>query len=50
MVELHQKRGHDVTGLSDLRRLDLEQIHAVRGRALGWYYPATAAGSGMVAG
>jgi hypothetical protein len=50
VVELHQKRGHDVTKLSDLRRLDLEQIHAVRGRALSWYYPATAAVSGMGAG
>lgn len=50
VVELHQKRGHDVTKLSDLRRLDLEQVHAVRGRALSWYYPATAAVSGMGAG
>ncbi len=50
VVELHQKRGHDVTKLPDLRRLDLEQIHAVRGRALSWYYPATAALSGMGAG
>lgn len=50
VVELHQKRGHDVTKLSDLRQLDLEQIHAVRGRALSWYYPATAAVSGMTAG
>ncbi|MDQ7903480.1 EcsC family protein [Phytohabitans sp. ZYX-F-186] len=50
VVQLHQKRGHDVTTLSDLRRLDLEQIHAVRGRALSWYYPATAAVSGMGAG
>jgi hypothetical protein len=50
VVELHQKRGHDVTKLSCLRRLDLEQIHAVRGRMLGWYYPATAAVSGMGAG
>jgi hypothetical protein len=50
VVKRHQKRGHDVTKLSDLRRLDLEQIHAVRGRALDWWYPATAAGSGMAAG
>ncbi len=27
-----------------------EQIHAVHGWALGWYYPATAAVSGMGAG
>ncbi|AGZ42587.1 hypothetical protein AFR_21585 [Actinoplanes friuliensis DSM 7358] len=50
VVKLHQKRGHDVSKLSDLRRLDLEQVHAVRGRALSWYYPATAAVSGMGAG
>ena len=50
VVELHQKRGHQVTRLSDLRRLDLEQVHAVRGRAMSWYYPATAAASGMGAG
>ncbi|MFV2104862.1 EcsC family protein [Micromonospora sp. LOL_024] len=50
VVKRHQKRGHDVTKLSDLRRLDLDQIHAVRGRSMSWYYPATAAGSGMVAG
>ncbi|MEU8284242.1 EcsC family protein [Micromonospora sp. NPDC048905] len=50
VVELYQKRGHEVTKLSDLRRLDLEQIHAVRGRALSWYYPAAAAVSGMGAG
>ncbi|MEV1111252.1 EcsC family protein [Micromonospora sp. NPDC049751] len=50
VVELHQKRGHEVTKLADLRRLDLEQIHVVRGRSLSWYYPATAAVSGMGAG
>jgi hypothetical protein len=50
VVALHKKRGHDVASLSDLRRLDLEQIHAVRGRAISWYYPASAALSGMAAG
>ncbi|MEV1320077.1 EcsC family protein [Micromonospora arborensis] len=50
VVELYQKRGQDVTKLSDLRHLDLEQVHAVRGRALSWYYPAAAAVSGMGAG
>jgi hypothetical protein len=32
VVASHQKRGHDVASLSDLRRLDLERIDAVRGR------------------
>ena len=43
VVASHQKRGHDVASLSDLRRLDLEQIDAVRGRGASWYYPAIAA-------
>nr|WP_033273631.1 EcsC family protein [Actinospica acidiphila] len=46
VVALHNKRGHGVTSLSDLRRLDLEQIDKVRGRAASWYYPAAAALSG----
>lgn len=50
VVEAHQKRGHDVSSLSDLRRLDLEQIDAVRGRGLNLYYPIAAAVSGMGAG
>ncbi|GAA3956357.1 hypothetical protein GCM10022384_06930 [Streptomyces marokkonensis] len=50
VVALHNKRGHDVTSLSDLRRLDLEQIEKVRGRAASWYYPAAAALSGAGAG
>ena len=50
VVARHQKRGHDVTSLADLRRLDLEQIDAVRGRGASWYYPATAAVSGAGAG
>ncbi|MFD3542268.1 EcsC family protein [Streptomyces sp. NPDC058662] len=49
-VALHQKRGHDVASLSDLRRLDLQQIDAVRGRTASWYYPAAAALSGAGAG
>jgi hypothetical protein len=49
-VARHQKRGHDVASLSDLRRLDLEQIDAVRGRGATWYYPAIAALSGAGAG
>lgn len=50
VVARHQKRGHDVSSLSDLRRLDLEQIDAVRGRGASWYYPAAAALSGAGAG
>jgi len=50
VVAKHQKRGHDVASLSDLRRLDLEQIDAVRGRGASWYYPAFAALSGAGAG
>lgn len=50
VVERHQKRGHDVASLSDLRRLDLEQIDAVRGRGMNLYYPIAAAASGMGAG
>jgi hypothetical protein len=50
VVALHQKRGHDVKKLADLRGLDLEQIHAARGRGMSWYYPAAAALSGMGAG
>lgn len=50
VVAKHKKRGHDVVSLSDLRRLDLEQIDAVRGRGASWYYPAAAALSGAGAG
>ncbi|WP_033281925.1 EcsC family protein [Streptomyces sp. NRRL F-525] len=50
VVALHKKRGHDVSSLSDLRRLDLEQVDAVRGRASSWYFPAIAALSGAGAG
>jgi hypothetical protein len=50
VVARHQKRGHDVASLSDLRRLDLEQVDAVRGRGASWYYPAIAALSGAGAG
>ncbi|WP_431988992.1 EcsC family protein [Streptomyces albogriseolus] len=46
VLALHNKRGHEVTSLSDLRRLDLEQVDKVRGRAASWYYPAAAALSG----
>lgn len=50
VVALHNKRGHDVESLSDLRRLDLQQIDAVRRRRASWYYPAAAALSGAGAG
>lgn len=50
VVAKHRKHGHDVVSLSDLRRLDLEQIDAVRGRGASWYYPAVAALSGAGAG
>ncbi|MFJ4715076.1 EcsC family protein [Streptomyces sp. NPDC088785] len=50
VVALHERRGHGVSRLSDLRRLDLEEIDAVRGRASSWYYPAAAALSGAGAG
>ncbi|MGW7644174.1 EcsC family protein [Streptomyces bobili] len=50
VVALHKKRGHDVESLLDLRRLDLEQVDVVRGRAASLYYPAAAALSGAGAG
>lgn len=50
VVALHTKRGHDVSSLLDVRRLDLEQVDAVHGRAASWYYPAAAALSGAGAG
>lgn len=50
VVAKHRKRGHDVSQLRDLRRLDLQQIDAVRGRAASWLYPAGAALSGAGAG
>jgi len=50
VVTRHQMLGHDVESLSDLRRLDLEEIDAVRGRGATWYYPAFAALTGAGAG
>ena len=43
VVARHQKRGHEVAELADLRDLDLKQIDLVRGRGARWYYPAFAA-------
>ncbi|MFJ4027620.1 EcsC family protein [Paenarthrobacter sp. NPDC089989] len=50
VVAKHQKNGHDVKRLSDLRHLDLEQIDTVRGRGMSWGYPLAAALSGAGAG
>lgn len=50
VVAKHKKRGHDVASLHDLRRLDLQQIDAVRGQGTSWGYPIAAALSGMGAG
>jgi hypothetical protein len=50
VVAKHKKRGHDVSALRDLRRLDLEQIDAVRGRVASWLFPLGAAASGAGAG
>lgn len=50
VIAKHQKRGHDVASLNDLRRLDLQQIDAVRGQGTSWGYPIAAALSGMGAG
>lgn len=50
VVSIHKKRGHGVESLLDLRRLDLKQIDAVGRRGASWYYPASAALSGMGAG
>nr|WP_269329846.1 EcsC family protein [Kineosporia babensis] len=50
VVKLHRKRGHEVEVLSDVRRLDLQQVDAVRGRGASWYYPAMAGLSGAGAG
>ncbi|WP_404386499.1 EcsC family protein [Knoellia locipacati] len=47
VVSKHRKHGHSVRRLSDVRSLDLEQVDAVRGRAASWYYPASAALSGV---
>ncbi|NMR31973.1 EcsC family protein [Arthrobacter sp. SF27] len=50
VVASHQRRGHEVTRLLDLRSLDLEQIDAVRGWGASWSYPTAAALSGATAG
>jgi hypothetical protein len=50
VVGKHQKHGHDVSSLFDMRNLDLEQIDVVRGRGATWAYPILAAASGAGAG
>lgn len=50
IVSKHQKLGHDVTRLQDIRTLDLEQVDVVKGKVAGWLYPAGAALSGAGAG
>lgn len=50
VVKKHQKAGHDVARLADVRRLDLEDVDSVRGRGASWYYPAMAAATGAGAG
>lgn len=48
IVAKHERRGHSVKSLLDVRDLDLQEIDAVRGRAFKMYYPAAAAASGAV--
>jgi len=50
IIKLHQKRGHPVEELHDIRNLDLKQVDRIRGRGASWYYPATAALSGAGTG
>lgn len=50
IIARHKRRGHEVSRLADVRRLDLEQIDEVRGQGASWYYPALAALSGAGAG
>lgn len=50
VVKKHQKKGHDVAALRDVRKLDLEEVDRVRGRALGYYYPTIGALSGAGTG
>lgn len=48
VVAQHQKKGHPVERLSDVRDLDLELVDKVRGRNIGltYVYPLLGAGSG----
>ncbi|MFJ4036894.1 EcsC family protein [Microbacterium sp. NPDC090007] len=52
VVELHRKKGHPVSELADVRRLDLQQVDRVGRRGSDIYYPSiaalTGAGSGLI--
>ncbi|KRD54643.1 hypothetical protein ASE34_01130 [Microbacterium sp. Root280D1] len=50
MVALHQKQGHAVEDLTDVRRLDLRQVDKVGRRGTQVYYPGLAALSGAGTG
>lgn len=50
VVAKHQDAGHPVESLSDIRKLDLKDADNLRGRGIGWYYPAAAAVSGAGSG
>lgn len=50
VVELHQKQGHAVGDLTDVRRLDLRQVDKVGRRGTQVYYPGLAALSGAGTG
>lgn len=50
VVELHQKQGHAVEDLTDVRRLDLRQVDKVGRRGTQVYYPGLAALSGAGTG
>lgn len=50
VVSLHQKKGHPVEELTDVRRLDLKQVDKVGRRGTQLYYPGIAALSGAGTG
>ncbi|WP_082586454.1 EcsC family protein [Microbacterium sp. Root280D1] len=50
VVALHQKQGHAVEDLTDVRRLDLRQVDKVGRRGTQVYYPGLAALSGAGTG
>lgn len=50
VVELHQKQGHAVDDLPDVRRLDLQQVDKIGRRGTQIYYPGLAALSGAGTG
>lgn len=50
VVDLHQRKGHAVEELTDVRRLDLKQVDTVGRRGTQLYYPGLAALSGAGTG